>query len=140
MFLLPARLREMFERRRPGILRRVFSKEEQLRRAVREMAVSQQRAEQDVYDDIIESGMAALRSKRKYEAVWISLSDREREVTALTCMGYTSHEMAGALGIAYETVRTHSKHVYAKFGLSRKRLQAELSGWNFDAWWANRQA
>ena len=32
-------------------MRGVFSKDDQLRRTVREMAVSQRRAEQEVYDD-----------------------------------------------------------------------------------------
>ena len=38
------------------------------------MAVSQQRAEQEVYDDIIESGMKVLSDKDKYEDIWTSLS------------------------------------------------------------------
>jgi hypothetical protein len=43
MFLLPPRLRDMFERRPRVILRGVLSKDEQLVRAVKEMAVSQRR-------------------------------------------------------------------------------------------------
>jgi DNA-binding NarL/FixJ family response regulator len=135
MFLLPPRLREALEKRRPGILRRVFSKDEQLVQTVREMAVSQRRAEQEVYNDIIESGMKALSDKHKYEDIWGLLSAREQQVTALTCLGYRSYEIAGALGISYETVRTHSKHIYAKFGLSRKQLRQTLRRWNFEAWW-----
>jgi DNA-binding CsgD family transcriptional regulator len=135
MFLLPSRLRDMLERKRPGILRRVFSKNEQLVRTVRELAVAQRRAEQEVYDDIIESGMKALSDKHKYEDIWGLLSAREQQVTALTCLGYRSYEIAGALGISYETVRTHSKHIYAKFGLRRKGLRQALRQWNFEAWW-----
>ncbi len=97
-----------------------------LLRKVREMAASQRRAEQEVYDDIIESGMKALSDKDKYQDIWASLSPREQEVTALTCLGYRSYEIAEALGVSYETVRTHSKHVYAKFGLSRKELPLAL--------------
>ena len=135
MFLLPSRLRDMLERKRPGILRRVFSKNEQLVRTVRELAVAQRRAEQEVYDDIIESGMKALSDKHKYEDIWGLLSAREQQVTALTCLGYRSYEIAGALSISYETVRTHSKHIFAKFGLRRKGLRQALRQWNFEAWW-----
>jgi len=139
MFLLPSRLRDMFEKRRPGIMRRVFSKEEQLVRTVREMAVSQRRAEQEVYDDIIETGLKALSDTHKYEEIWGLLSTREQQVTALTCLGYRSYEIAVALGISYETVRSHSKHIYAKFGLGRKELRRALRQWNFEAWWEDHQ-
>ena len=106
MFLLPPRVRDLFEKRPKGSIRRAFSRDELLVRKVREMAVSQRRAEQEVYDDIIESGMKVLSDKDKYEDIWTSLSPREQEVTALTCLGYRSYEIAGALGISYETVRT----------------------------------
>lgn len=135
MFLLPPRLRDMLEKRRPGIRRSVFSKDAQLARTVRELAVSQRRAEQDVYNDIIETGVKALSDKHKYEEIWGLLSAREQEVTALTCLGYRSYEIAGVLGVSYETVRTHSKHIYAKFGLNRKELRQALRRWNFEAWW-----
>lgn len=103
------------------------------------MAVSQQRGEQEVYNDIIASGMQVLQDKDKYEETWASLSQREQQVAALTCLGYRSYEIAGALGISYETVRTHSKHIYVKFGLNRKALRMALKSWNFEEWWGNRQ-
>jgi DNA-binding CsgD family transcriptional regulator len=139
MFLLPPRLRHLLEKRQEGTAARLFAKGEQLAYKVREMAKSQQRAEQEVYNDIIESGMQALGDKDKYEEIWASLSSREQQVTALTCLGYRSYEIAGALGISYETVRTHSKHVYAKFGLNRKELRLTLQHWNFESWWGDRQ-
>jgi len=139
MFLLPPRLRDVLEKRQKGLRRRAFLREEQLVKTVREMAISQRRAEQDVYDDIIESGMNALSDQHKYEDIWATLSPREQEVTALTCLGYRSYEIAGALSISYETVRTHSKHIYAKFGLNRKELRLALRRWNFEAWWQDHQ-
>jgi DNA-binding CsgD family transcriptional regulator len=139
MFLLPPRVRDLLEKIPKGPVRRAFSRDELLVRKVREMAASQRRAEQEVYDDIIESGMKVLSDKDKYEDIWTSLSPREQEVTALTCLGYRSYEIAGELGISYETVRSHSKHVYAKFGLSRKELRLVLERWNFEAWWRDHQ-
>ena len=139
MFLLPSRLRDMLEKRRPGIMRRVFSKDERLVRTVRELAVTQRRAEQEVYNDIIESGMKALNDTQKYQEIWGRLSVREQQVAALTCLGYRSYEIAVALGISYETVRSHSKHIYAKFGLNRTELRQALQQWNFEAWWEDHQ-
>ncbi len=139
MFLLPPRLRQLLrkeqERRHP----RVYSKDEKLVLEVREMAVTQRRGEQEVYDELIESGMNVLRDKDKYADVWNSLSHREQQVTALTCLGYRSYDIAGMLGISYETVRTHSKHVYAKFDLNRKELRLTLKRWNFEEWWEDHQ-
>ena len=57
----------------------------------------------------------------------------------LVCLGYRSYEIAGALSISYETVRTHSKHIYAKFGLNRQELCQALVHWNFEAWWEDHQ-
>ncbi len=139
MFLLPPRLREMLEKRSGKQDRRLFARDEGLVSSVRALAASQQRGEQEVYNDIIASGMQVLQDKDRYEGVWASLSQREQQVTALTCLGYRSYEIAGALGISYETVRTHSKHVYAKFGLTRKALRVALKNWNFEEWWGNRQ-
>ncbi len=139
MFLLPPRLREMLAKRSERRDRRLFARDEGLVSRVREIAASQQRGEQEVYNDIIASGMQVLQDKDKYEETWASLSQREQQVAALTCLGYRSYEIAGALGISYETVRTHSKHVYAKFGLNRQALQVALKNWNFEEWWGNRQ-
>lgn len=135
MFLLPPRLREMLEKKRLWIRRGTFSRNDQLRRTVREMAISQRRGEHEIYDDLIESGMKALSEMHKYEQVWGLLSDREQQVTALICLGFKSYEIAIALGVSYETVRSHSKHIYAKFGLGRKELRQALEQWDFDDWW-----
>jgi DNA-binding CsgD family transcriptional regulator len=139
MFLLPPRLRDLIGKKDKGRSARAFFQDDRLARKVRELAASQRRAEQEVYDDIIESGMKALGDKNRYEEIWTLLSRREQEVTALICLGYRSYEIASTLGISYETVRSHSKHVYAKFGLNRKALRLTLAGWDFDSWWANHQ-
>ncbi len=139
MFLLPPRLRELLEQRLGRTDRRLFARDEPLVSKVRQIAVSQQREEREVYNDIIASGMQILQEKDRYAEVWASLSQREQQVTALICLGYRSYEIAGALGISYETVRTHSKHVYAKFGLNRKQLRIALKGWNFQEWWGSPQ-
>jgi ATP/maltotriose-dependent transcriptional regulator MalT len=139
MFLLPPRLRQLLRKKQERRYPRVYSKDEQLVLEVREMAVTQRRGEQEVYDELIESGMNVLRDKDKYADVWNSLSHREQQVTALTCLGYRSHEIAGMLGISYETIRTHSKHVYAKFDLNRKELRLTLKRWNFEEWWEDHQ-
>lgn len=113
---------------------RIFLQDEQIAARVKKMAVSQHREEQDVYDDIIAAGMKAVEDKDTYAAAWNSLSLREQQVTALVCLGYRSDEIASRLSISYETVRTHCKHVYAKFGLNRQGLRLALKDWDFQGW------
>jgi DNA-binding CsgD family transcriptional regulator len=109
-------------------------RDEQVVVKVKEIAVDQQRGEQEVYDDIIKAGMKVLRDKDQYAGIWDSLSHREQQVTALTCLGHRSYEMADMLGISYDTVRTHSRHIYGKFSLNRKELRLALQDWDFRDW------
>ncbi len=137
MFLLPPFIRHYLRERRKGRNNRVFLHDEQVVVKIKEIATDQRRAEQEVYDDIIKAGIQALKDKDHYIVIWDSLSHREKQVTALTCLGYSSYEMADKLSISYDTVRTHSKHVYNKFGLKRKELRLALQGWDFQEWLDN---
>jgi DNA-binding CsgD family transcriptional regulator len=68
------------------------------------------------------------------------LSEREQEVLALVCLGRRNYEIAGVLGIAHETVKTHLQHIFRKFGLrSKKELRLFLKDWDFASWWDSRQ-
>lgn len=42
------------------------------------------------------------------------LTPREEEILALLAKGFVSKEIAGKLGVSYETVRDHLKHIYEK--------------------------
>ena len=134
MFLLPPFLRQFLRQRRKGKKPRIFLQDEQLAVHVRKIASDQQRAEQEVYDDILQAGVKALEDRDRHAAVWDSLSQREQQVAALTCLGYRSYEIADLLGVSYDTVRTHSKHIYAKFGLNRRELRLALKDWDFGEW------
>ena len=57
------------------------------------------------------------------------LTRRERQVLELVGRGYTNREIADALGIGPETVKTHIANIRAKLGLSNK---AELRYWFLD--------
>ena len=66
---------------------------------------------------------------------WSSLSPREQEVTALTCLNYTNRQIAAQLNISPETVKTHLRNVLIKFDLRTKQeLKQALAGWDFSAW------
>ncbi len=134
MFLLPPFLRQFFRKRQKAKKPRIYLHDEQLFVHVRKIAGKQQRLEQEVYDDIIQAGVKVLQDQDSYTAIWDSLSQREQQVAALTCLGYRSYEIADMLGVSYDTVRTHSKHLYAKFGLNRQGLRLALQDWDFHQW------
>ena len=81
---------------------------------------------------------AGLAQRQTHDALvrcWESLSVREQEVVALSCLGYTNRQIAGRLVIAEETVKTHVKNALVKFGLHGKgELRKALDGWNFSGW------
>ncbi len=133
-FLLPPFLKQFFSRRHKKKKPRIYLHDEQLFVHVRKIAGKQQRLEQEVYDDIIQAGVKVLQDQDSYTAIWDSLSQREQQVAALTCLGYRSYEIADMLGVSYDTVRTHSKHLYAKFGLNRQGLRLALQDWDFHQW------
>ncbi len=134
MFLLPPFLRQFIERVRQHDKPRIFLRDDQLVLRLQKIAVDQRRPEQEVYDDVFEAGMQAIQVRDEYADLWDTLSQREQQVTALICLGYRSYEIADMLGISYETVRTHSKHIYAKFGMGRKQLRLALKDWEFQRW------
>ena len=136
MFLLPSRLRKLFEKE-PG--------EEQARRFESNVSVSglagayahPEEAGQDQPDRQTRSQefdvFPADPSARK---PWFSLSIREREVVALVCVGYRNYEIAAMLGIGYGTIQTHLQKIFSKFGLrSRKEIRAALKSWPAEEWW-----
>lgn len=129
MFLLPPFLKQFFGKKRKGKKPRIYLDDAQLVVRVKRIAVEQRRAEQEVYDEIVQAGLQQLQHQEEYAATWESLSEREQQVAALICQGYRSYEIADMLMVSYDTIRTHSKHIYAKFGLNRKELRLALRDW-----------
>lgn len=69
--------------------------------------------------------------QRLYQ-LWLKLSRREQEVTALTCLRYTNPQIAARLGLSPETVRTYLQHAVAKLGLQNKAdLRVFFARWDF---------
>jgi len=63
---------------------------------------------------------------------WESLSERQQEVAALACLGFTNAEIAEKLDISLETVKTHMKQILRKFKVrGRHQLRYILRKWDF---------
>jgi DNA-binding CsgD family transcriptional regulator len=70
-----------------------------------------------------------------YLQLWQELTRREKQTAALVCLGFTNQEIAARMIISVNTVKTHIRSIFSKFGVnSKNELQAILSGWDFTEW------
>lgn len=129
------RLAQLLQARKRKQDGRAFSFDGQFDLTLTQIARRQNRERAEVLETILRAGVDEILRDEKYTAAWEALSPREKEVTALICMGYSSYQIADILSISYDTVRTHSKHVYVKFNLKRKELRLALKDWRFVEWW-----
>ena len=91
--------------------------------------------EDELAEAVFASGLDAYYAQSLFWNAWESLTPRERDIAALTCLGYTNRQMAGRLGISVETVKTHVANTLRKFDLrSKADLRVALAGWDFSAW------
>jgi len=66
---------------------------------------------------------------------WLSLSAREQDVIALTCLGYKNQQMAFRLGLSIATVKSYIQTACYKLTLhSKTDIRLRFYGWDFSAW------
>jgi DNA-binding CsgD family transcriptional regulator len=70
--------------------------------------------------DLIARGLQQDVLRSQAEAALASLTPREQEVAWLTVRGHTNPQIAEALIVSPETVKTHVAHVLEKFGVRSK--------------------
>lgn len=63
--------------------------------------------------------------------LWLSLSEREQDVTYFTCQGYKDQHIAFRMGVSVRTVRSYLENVYRKVGI-RSKVDLRLLFVNFD--------
>jgi DNA-binding NarL/FixJ family response regulator len=126
-------LHRLHVRSLPGF--RHYELEENMHLTLRSLAEQQGRSEEDLAADLMERGLSQYYSSDQLWQTWETLSPRERDVVALTCLGSTNRQIAFQLGLSPETVKTHLRNVLVKFQLhSKAELRMVLAGWDFDRW------
>ena len=66
---------------------------------------------------------------------WFSLSAREQDVVALTCLGYKNQQIAFRLGLSPTTVKSYIQKVCYKLGVhSKTEIRLAFVQWDFDEW------
>jgi DNA-binding CsgD family transcriptional regulator len=98
------------------------------------LAERQQRSPDEIVSNLVEEAISRRQLDADLWRRWNSLSPREQEVAALTCLNYTNPQIAARLGVAVETVRTHTRNAQMKFNVNSKSdLRVLLSEWDFSA-------
>jgi DNA-binding CsgD family transcriptional regulator len=110
------------KRPKPGP--RTYEINESLQVTLSTLAQHEGRPEHELFPDILAAGLSQYQSVEKNWPRWESLSPRERDIAALTCLGYTP-----------ETIKTHVRNVLLKFGVkSKSELRHILTNWDFSGW------
>jgi DNA-binding CsgD family transcriptional regulator len=136
MKLVPPFLQRLLKKVSGGDGRRTFQLDERFSLVISKMAQEQHKDEDEVVQRILDVGIKEIEEHQTpYAEAWQTLSPREQEVAALLGLGYSSQEIADILVVSYDTVRSHSKHIYVKFDLGRVELRHVLQGWNLEEWW-----
>lgn len=108
---------------------------ESLQGSLKTLAEHERRPEHELAQDLFAAGLTQYRSFEELWHKWESLSPRERDVTAFTCLGLTNRQIAAHLSLSPDTIKTHIRNVLVKFGLNSKaELRHILADWDFSAW------
>jgi len=116
---------------------RKYALDEESYSMLESLAVQEQRPAEAVHADIL---IDAYEQRCTNEALfqrWQALSYREKDVTALTCLGYTNRQIAARMHVSPETVKSYLRVVLVKVNLhSKADLRVLFSRWNFNDWGA----
>lgn len=115
--------------------KRSFNFDEELVKSLRMLAELEQRSENEVAADLLSSALARHTIGEDYLRRWEALSAREQQVVSLLVLDYTNRQIAAALSVSVDTVKSHVAHALHKFDMhSRSELRKALQGWEMDAW------
>ena len=120
---------------RPKSGPRYYHQTEEFRTNLTKLAEHQGRSEDEVFPELLAAGLIYFETQDIYWEQWQSLTEREKDVAALACLGYTNPEIAHRLGVSTETIKSHMSNVLSKFEVPNRRfLQQRLGDWDFSAW------
>src|SRR5512140_1970452 len=126
------RLRQGFKKRK---FSRSFDLDTVLQTRLVDLARQQDRSAEEVEADLLEAGLDLFERQGELQRRWQSLSAREQQVAALTCLGYTNPQIGARLVISVETVKTHMRNILVKYNLHGKaQLKKVLERWDFNDW------
>ena len=115
--------------------RLVLAFDQDLSSQLRQAARSRSQPLGELAAELLTFGLEQQAQRTRAERVLEALTPRQRQVTWMTAQGQTNRQIAQALVISHETVKTHMRHALAQLGL---RSKAELRMLLLDLgmrWW-----
>jgi len=114
---------------------RYFELDEELHTALIDRAGRENRPAEDIQSEFVAAGLAQLQTSDELKSRWETLSRRERDVTALTCLKYTNRQMAAMMKVSPDTVKGYIRQTLVKFNVhSKDELRMILELWDFSEW------
>ena len=109
--------------------------DQKLRLSLHRLAEEEDQTPDSLGRNMLRFALQHRRAASRQLETWKSLTPREREVTALSCLGLTNKEIGQRLVISPATVKTHLRNAKHKFGLRTKlELRNALADWDFSEW------
>ena len=106
-----------------------------LHNIIDELAIQEKRPQEEIYQELVETAIARRVTSSEQWARWEKLSNREQQVTALTCLGYSNYQIAFQMTLSPETIKTHLGNVKVKLNLhSKTEIRIAFTGWDFRDW------
>ncbi len=100
--------------------RLAFEVDVELSILIRRAAHARDQSPQALVADLLARGLEQEARRIQAEVALESLTPREQEVAWLTARGHTNRQIAEALVISPETVKTHVRHILEKFQVNSK--------------------
>jgi DNA-binding NarL/FixJ family response regulator len=100
--------------------RLVFEADAELGDALRHAARVRGQEPERLASDLLQRALAQEVRETRARAALASLTPRQQEVARLAARGQTNRQIARALVVSPETVKTHVRHTLDKFGLRSK--------------------
>jgi DNA-binding CsgD family transcriptional regulator len=121
--------------KRPTPGHRPYEIDDSLQVTLSPLAKHEGRPEHELIPDLLAAGLSQYKAIDKLWPKWETLSPRERDVAALTCLGYTNRQISARLSLSPETIKTHVRNILLKFDVkSKAELRHILAGWDFSNW------
>ncbi len=105
---------------RPNPSLRTYEISESLQVTLSTLAQHEGRPEHELIPDILAAGLTQYRTIDELLPKWESLSPREKDIAAFTCLGHTNRQIAARLSLSPETIKTHVRNVLFKLGVNSK--------------------
>jgi len=112
-----------------------YAVDEALHPVLVSLANQQQSSPDDMVSDLLSEALSRRQMDGDLWQRWEALTPRQKQVTALICLGYTNRQIAAKLGISMATVHTHSGNIQSVFLVNSKSdLRYLMSSWDFSDW------